>query len=1171
MKRFNFLKPHSNRTLTIMTVLLFAAPSIVSSAITSISNIQLSNPAPSPGETVSITWNWTVGSDWNDPRMAIAISTQCALRNAQISGQWLVYGDGCAAYANPAIATAEGAGCDMGQNFVTGTHSSAASGNYSFKIPEALIPGQTYYAIVAMRNYNIYIRNSGFEIERQACVPFTVPLPLPYIRLSKIAEGTTVEPGTRVLFTINYDIGNVTNARITDSVNANFDIVAVYNGGTFSGHNITWNLGNISSPRKGYVSFLAQARAGLAAGTVIPNTAFGQSNEVASAQSNRADVTVSAPGMSINKSASSAVADLGSTITYSMHYVNTGMRLVEFQNFDTGTIPPAGWSFQPAGGTWTNVNGYLEQTQNISSYPALMNNMMTPVHDAVYILDMKMMATNTGHFDATFRFNNCGAGTGYQARIHSNSCAGITDPSHLILEVPTGTGVTTIRDVQNPHGLVMQCDQWYTVKIKVSGTSIMMKVWPRGEDEYPGWDININDATATCASGIVGFQANEGPTAWDNLKVFEIAGSTSGPRVYDTIPAGISYVAGSCVGGTSCGVSAGMLTWAVGNTGADTQIVSWRGIVAGACGSVITNRAGIDSTDSPPAVISNNVYTTILCVPTPTPSATRSPTTVPTATVTHTRTATMTVTRTPTGTPTPVNTLTFTSTATFSVTQSSTATRTATPSVTLTATASMTLTATFSPTQSATLSRTPSRTNTPVNTATFTSTSTPTFSGTPTGTLTRTPTGTPTGTPTRTASPTATFTATPTGSATATFTFTVTDTVSSNTPTMLPTFSATPTATLSHTMSATRTNSATTTHTPTVTNSETQSPTGTSTASPTFTPTPSPSVSVSPSATVTDTVSSNTPTQAATNTASPTLTATMSLTLTHTFTLEASFTYTMTVTNTVSSNTPTVTLTPAFTATHTPTPSATPSATAVMTAVLTFTPTQTPEPPISGTPSDIRVSIIAAGDEPRQGARVDYYIRIKNEGNTPAYNFAVWETLPANISFYANRSSVVPVIDGKYLYWDIGSYVLPPGEFIEIGFTVKIDYVTPGNYIYTTAGVDFNDSLYTEITGRHPPVFSTAHIYPESEIIVFPNPFNPGMGSGKLKFLNTPPGSMIKIYTVSGELVSAFFADYYREEWDGKNRHGNDCTPGIYYYTVTTRDTRVVKKGKVILIRKPQL
>ncbi|HPD18342.1 MAG TPA: hypothetical protein PLF61_01620, partial [Candidatus Goldiibacteriota bacterium] len=373
-------------------------------------------------------------------------------------------------------------------------------------------------------------------------------------------------------------------------------------------------------------------------------------------------------------------------------------------------------------------------------------------------------STNTGHFDATFRFNSCD-GTGYQARIHSNGCAGLMDPSQLILEMPSGTGVTTLASITNPHGVTILCDAWYTVKIKVSGTNIMMKVWPQGTNEYNGWDINITESTVTC-NGVVGFQANEGPTAWDNLKVFSIAGTTNSPRLFDTIPTGISYINGSCSGGTSCGTSGGMITWSVGGTGTDAQIASWRGVVNGACNASVTNTAGIDSNDTPPPAISNAVYFRILCQPTPTSTFTRSPTIAPTNTITMTSTYT----RTRTSTPSLTRTLTLTYSRTMSPSPSRTPslspspspsrTPTPSPSRTPTPTYSQTPTPSPSPSPSRTPTSTPSRT--PTSTYTNTVSPSPTYTRTPTPTYSRTPTPSPSPSPSRTPTPTYSRTPSPT-------------------------------------------------------------------------------------------------------------------------------------------------------------------------------------------------------------------------------------------------------------------------------------------------------------------------------------------------------------------------------------------------------------------------
>jgi hypothetical protein len=214
-------------------------------------------------------------------------------------------GDLCAQptpnYSNGCLSCVANSGCDeIPQPPSAGTYSYSKS----FVIPADLIPGQTYYAVLAMGSYNVYLQGNSVQAEQQACVPFTVPLTAPYIHLRKTSEGTSGSIGTKVLFTIYYDAGNVHNFRITDAVDSRFTILQVYNGGTRAGQNITWvvNSGYITSPVKGSVSFLAQINSGSG---VIPNTAVGIANEIPGSNSNVANVSIGSPGLSVSKSVSS--------------------------------------------------------------------------------------------------------------------------------------------------------------------------------------------------------------------------------------------------------------------------------------------------------------------------------------------------------------------------------------------------------------------------------------------------------------------------------------------------------------------------------------------------------------------------------------------------------------------------------------------------------------------------------------------------------------------------------------------------------------------------------------------------------------------------------------------------------------------------------------------------
>jgi len=242
------------------------------------------------------------------------------------------------------------------------------------------------------------------------------------------------------------------------------------------------------------------------------------------------------------------------------------------------------------------------------------------------------------------------------------------------------------------------------------------------------------------------------------------------------------------------------------------------------------------------------------CVPTPTPTATRSAT--PTPTGTPTRTATPTTTRTPT--PTRTASPTRTRTPTPTVTRTPTPTRSATPTHTATPTATATPLPTVTRTATPTVTITPTPTPTATATGTPTATSTATPTRTPTATTTATPTGTATATPSETATPTPTATATPTTSTTAT---------RSTTPTVTPTATRTPTAT------------PTTTETATPSPTRTTTPQPTSTATATATAVPTATVTAVPTATATRTAL---PT--ATTTAVPTATTTAVATVTATLT-----------------------------------------------------------------------------------------------------------------------------------------------------------------------------------------------------------------------------------------------------------------------------------------------
>jgi hypothetical protein len=85
------------------------------------------------------------------------------------------------------------------------------------------------------------------------------------------------------------------------------------------------------------------------------------------------------------------------------------------------------------------------------------------------------------------------------------------------------------------------------------------------------------------------------------------------------------------------------------------------------------------------------------------------------------------------------------------------------------------------------------------------------------------------------------------------------------------------------------------------------------------------------------------------------------------------------------------------------------------------------------------------------------------------------------------------------------------------------------------------------------------------ENLVYPNPYIKGKSGGnKIIFANLPGESVIRVYTVSGELVQTIehkgTAKGGQEEWDISN-----ISSGVYLYMITSSEG--TKKGKVSVIK----
>src|SRR5581483_8258849 len=158
----------------------------------------------------------------------------------------------------------------------------------------------------------------------------TLPYPPPNLSLVKIADGSTANPGDLVLFRLDYVYGNTGPVTITDSIPAGTTLAAptgaISPGGTLSGSTITWVFPASLPSASGEAWFLTKVNAGVAAGTVLTNTASAGSASTGTVNSNQAQVNIGVGGFTLMKSQSSASLNSGNTVTYTLNYQVSGER-----------------------------------------------------------------------------------------------------------------------------------------------------------------------------------------------------------------------------------------------------------------------------------------------------------------------------------------------------------------------------------------------------------------------------------------------------------------------------------------------------------------------------------------------------------------------------------------------------------------------------------------------------------------------------------------------------------------------------------------------------------------------------------------------------------------------------------------------------------------------------
>ncbi len=198
----------------------------------------------------------------------------------------------------------------------------------------------------------------------------------------------------------------------------------------------------------------------------------------------------------------------------------------------------------------------------------------------------------------------------------------------------------------------------------------------------------------------------------------------------------------------------------------------------------------------------------------------------------------------------------------------------------------------------------------------------------------------------------------------------------------------------------------------------------------------------------------------------------------------------------------------------------------------------------------------------------------------PTKEDLLYENIPSN--FYVPRGINAYKIFAK----DNKGYLVYNTKF-KSKFTLQFgypDYITPEEainlkifmlsskkiWIPLPSQVDtFSRSIKTE-SAQQLGIYSLfAPLSYKPDILVYPNPVQFGQFGGvnkTLKFRNVPLGSVIEIFTITGQKIKEINEINANEiEWDGTRDNGDLLTSGLYLYRVRTSSGEAF--GKIAVLR----
>jgi uncharacterized repeat protein (TIGR01451 family) len=159
-----------------------------------------------------------------------------------------------------------------------------------------------------------------------------VTVTAPIMTFSKIANVTIADPSDLIQYTLTYNnigSGNATQVKVTDTLSSYVTLESndpAYS--SFIGNVITWNIGLVEGYSGGTITINVSVNVGVPDGTLLVNKAV---YDYSDANGNSydpitdyANVTVTAPILTVSKTADTLAADPSDSIEYTIEYENLG-------------------------------------------------------------------------------------------------------------------------------------------------------------------------------------------------------------------------------------------------------------------------------------------------------------------------------------------------------------------------------------------------------------------------------------------------------------------------------------------------------------------------------------------------------------------------------------------------------------------------------------------------------------------------------------------------------------------------------------------------------------------------------------------------------------------------------------------------------------------------------